>query len=151
MGIKYSAAKWILQKLYALPSDTDWAVIKAIYKEAAQKFGITEPNAGKPVFSPWYNRFTSQLQTHRLKSAPIGYRDVLYFDRYHKSPPNRQHPQVTTWDGKPIGEVTSLAFFQSKGFAPCKRVSITFRYRGMTFRGICSYENMQCFNVKRVG
>jgi hypothetical protein len=134
----YSIAKTILKQLKALVnSQYNHDQVKTIYDQ----YDWTQYKT-KNDFSPLYNQFTAHFQKWKIQIMKVGEKDGLYYDQKSK--------KVITWTGKPIGKIESLSFYESGGFAPCKRVSITFKYRNMKFRGICSYKSMECFTFKRI-
>lgn len=133
----YSVAKEIIKQTNVLPKDHSHDDLKAIYNKF--DWNLYE---WKNDFSPLYNQFTGHLHKKQIKEMVIGEKNGLYFDAEKR--------KVITWTGSKIGEVKSASYYKSGGFAPSKRVSITFKYFGMLFRGICSYESMQCFTFKRI-
>lgn len=134
----YSIAKSMLNQLKTLVANPyNHEELKAIYDQ----YDWTQYQA-KNEFSPLCNQFTAQFQKWKIQIMKVGEKDGLYFDQKSK--------KVTTWTGKPIGRIENLSFYESGGFAPSKRVSITFRFNNMRFRGICSYSSMECFTFKRI-
>jgi hypothetical protein len=132
--MRYSQAKEILKQLKALDdSRKNWEGMKDIYDQ------YDFPSSG---ISPWYNVFTAQVQKWDMESIKVGEKTGLYF--------SNKKSKVSAWTGKQLGKIVNLSYFNGSGFAPCKKVSITFTFKGMVFRGICAYENMECFTAKRI-